>query len=336
MNSGAKDLDPQSVLVTGGAGYIGSHAVFHLKEAGYNVSVIDNCSRGHRETIEKLGVSFVEGNIDDPQALKKAFDAVRPAVLMHFAAYCYVGESVQQPAEYYRNNVASTLGMLSLLRDFGLRRVIFSSTCATYGEVERMPLDETPEQRPINPYGRSKLMVEQILKDFERAYGFRSIFFRYFNAAGALRGGLIGEHHDPETHLIPLAIYSAMGGPALTVFGRDYATPDGTCIRDYIHVSDIARAHILGLKYLNRENQSDAFNIGTGSGNSVAEVIATVERVSGRKVQHNFGPRRPGDPATLVAGADKLKRVLGWSPEYRTLEEIVQTAWVWHSKAVPS
>lgn len=321
------------VLVTGGAGYIGSHAVWHLKEAGYRVVVVDNLSRGHEDVLPVLGVPFVRGNIDDPAVIEKACSLVQPEVVMHFAAFAYVGESVTEPSLYYRNNFVATLGMLDILNRLGVKRVIFSSTCATYGVPAIVPITEDNPQAPINPYGRTKLMMEQVLRDFETAYGFKSIFFRYFNAAGALRSGQIGERHDPETHILPLAILCALGRAELTVFGEDYATPDGTCIRDYIHVSDIARAHILGLEYLLKNARSDVFNIGTGVGNSVKELIRTVEEVCGRKVQFKTGPRRPGDPPVLVAASTKLQNVLGWTPEYRALGEIVESAWNWHRKS---
>ena len=322
----------KNILVTGGGGYIGSHAVWHLKAAGYRVVVVDNFSRGHEDVMSTLEVPYVKGEINDPAVIKKACELVRPEVVMHFAALAYVGESVTEPARYYQNNVVATLGMLEILRDLNVRRVIFSSTCATYGTPVLMPITEDTPQRPINPYGWSKLMIEQILKDFETAYGFRSILFRYFNAAGALPSGLIGERHDPETHLIPLAIQSALGGPELKVFGNDYPTPDGTCLRDYIHVSDLADAHILGVQHLLNSGTSEAFNIGTGSGHSVAEVIKAVEDVSGRKVRFSMDARRVGDPPVLVAAADKIKATLGWQPKYTKLKDIVETAWNWHQK----
>lgn len=324
----------RGVLVTGGGGYIGSHAVWHLKAAGYRVVVVDNFSRGHEDVMQTLAVPYVKGDVSDKAVIRQAVQLVRPDVVMHFAAYAFVGESVAEPALYYQNNVAGTLSMLEALRELDIKRVIFSSTCATYGTPARVPITEDTPQQPINPYGSGKLMVEQMLKDFETAYGFRSVLFRYFNAAGALPSGLIGERHEPEPHLIPLAIRAALGGPELTVFGDDYPTPDGTCVRDYIHVSDLASAHILGMEHLLHTETSGAFNIGTGLGNSVAEVIKAVEQVSGRKVPFSLGQRRAGDPPVLVAAADKIKATLGWQPRYTDLREIVETAWKWHSKGI--
>lgn len=322
-----------TVLITGGAGYIGSNCALTLLERGYKVIILDNLSRGHVEIVQKLPqATFVHGNIDDAEALTGIVRHHQPAAVMHFAAYAYVGESVTEPARYYQNNVLATLQMLEILRAEGLKKIIFSSTCATYGTPEKLPITETTPQAPVNPYGESKLMVEKILRDLGAAYGLESVIFRYFNAAGAHPSALIGECHDPETHLIPLALDATLNRPPLKVFGGDYPTPDGSCIRDYIHISDIAAAHILGLEYLLSGGRSEVFNIGTGTGNSVFEVIKTVEQVTGRAVQYSVAPRRAGDPAVLVAEATKLKRELGWSPQYPTLTEIIETAWRWHQR----
>ncbi len=320
----------KNIIVFGGAGYIGSHAVLALAEAGYSPIIYDNFSNGNRSIATKLAVPLIEGEISDRKLLAQSFDKFAPTAVMHFAAYAYVGESVEDPSKYYNNNVNTTLVLLDEMRKANINNFIFSSTCATYGVPDRFPIDEQTTQCPVNPYGHTKLMVEQILSDFDKAYNFKSVIFRYFNAAGAHPSGSIGELHNPETHLIPLTFSAATGGAALKVFGNDYDTQDGTCIRDYIHVSDIAEAHVLGLEYLLKNKKSDVFNIGTGTGTSVLEIIKSVEKISGKKVQFLMNPRRAGDPAKLVADSLKIKKILGWNPKYSDLETIIKTAWNWH------
>jgi UDP-glucose-4-epimerase GalE len=320
-----------SVLVTGGAGYVGSHAVKELRAAGVSCVVLDNLSRGRRELA--LDAPLVVGDIDDRALVQRVLREHRVEAVMHFAAFAYVGESVGEPALYYRNNVAKTLTLLESMLEAGVRSFIFSSTCATYGMPERTPIEEDHPQKPVNPYGASKLMVERILRDFDAAYGLRSIVLRYFNAAGADPAGSIGEVHEPETHLIPLALQTAAGRrERLQVFGTDYPTRDGTCIRDYIHVTDLARAHVLGLEHLRAGGQSAAFNLGNGTGFSVLEVIEAAARITGKPVAWSASPRRPGDPDTLVSSATKARRVLGWKPEFADLETIIRTAWSWEQR----
>ena len=322
----------KNIIVFGGAGYIGSHAVLALQEAGYSPIIYDNFSNGNRSIATKLAVPLVEGEISDNKLLAQTFSKFNPIAVMHFAAFAYVGESVEDPSKYYHNNVNTTLVLLDELRKAKINNFIFSSTCATYGVPDRFPIDEQTTQNPVNPYGRTKLMVEQILSDFDKAYNFKSVIFRYFNAAGAHPSGIIGELHNPETHLIPLTFCAATGGQPLKVFGNDYDTPDGTCIRDYIHVSDIAKAHVLGLEYLLKNQTSDVFNIGTGTGTSVLEIINAVEKISGKKVDFIMNPRRAGDPAKLVADSQKIKKVLGWNPKHSQLSIIIKTAWDWHTR----
>jgi len=322
----------KNIIVFGGAGYIGSHAVLALQEAGYSPIIYDNFSNGNRSIATKLAVPLVEGEISDNKLLAQTFSKFNPIAVMHFAAFAYVGESVEDPSKYYHNNVNTTLVLLDELRKAKINNFIFSSTCATYGVPDRFPIDEQTTQNPVNPYGRTKLMVEQILSDFDKAYNFKSVIFRYFNAAGAHPSGAIGELHNPETHLIPLTFCAATGGQPLKVFGNDYDTADGTCIRDYIHVSDIAKAHVLGLEYLLKNQTSDVFNIGTGTGTSVLEIIKSVEKISGKKVDFIMNPRRAGDPAKLVADSQKIKKVLGWNPKHSQLGTIIKTAWDWHTR----
>jgi UDP-glucose 4-epimerase len=316
------------VLVVGGAGYIGAHMVKLLLERGHQVTTLDDLSTGHREAI--LGGDFVEVDLGDAAAVRAALAAARPDAVMHFASFIQVGESVQDPAKYYLNNVAKTLVLLDEVRKAGVRRFVFSSTAAIFGEPEYVPIDERHRARPINPYGRTKLMVEEALADFDRAYGLRSVCLRYFNAAGADPDGAIGERHDPETHLIPLVLQAASGRrPSISVFGTDYDTPDGTCIRDYIHVVDLCDAHLLAIDWMNRHDRSGAFNLGNGEGFSVHEVIATAEEVCGRPIPVVHGPRRAGDPARLVADAALARTELGWTPRYAALRTIVDHAWRW-------
>lgn len=325
-----------AVLVTGGAGYIGSHSVKALLAGGRQVVVLDDFSAGHRGACAALAtiaapgqLTVVKGDIGDTAAVESLCRQHGVDGAMHFAAWLSVGESVTDPAGYYRNNVAGSIGFLDGLRRAGVTRLIFSSTCATYGEPQRVPLDETHPQQPINAYGETKLAVERALPHFETAYGLRSIALRYFNAAGADPDGLLGEDHDPEIHIIPRAIFAARGTDTLKVFGEDYPTPDGTCLRDYIHVTDLADAHVRALESLEGGGPSARFNVGTGTPHSVKEVIDAVGRVSGRTVPYTVSPRRAGDPSTLYAANGAIRSALGWTPRYADLDAIVGTAWRW-------
>lgn len=322
-----------TILVTGGAGYIGSHACKALAAAGYRPVALDNLVYGHKRAVQWGPLEL--GDILDRPWLDAMLERYRPSAVMHFAAYAYVGESVTDPGKYYRNNVTGTLTLLEAMRDHGVAHIVFSSTCATYGIPDTVPIVETTAQRPINPYGATKLMVERILADFDAAHAMRWIALRYFNAAGADPDNLIGEAHDPETHLIPLALDAATGrGPALTVFGDDYDTRDGTCMRDYIHVSDLAQAHVLALAALERGVPSQPVNLGNGAGFTVKEVISAVERVTGLTVPHTIGPRRAGDPPSLISDAQRARTLLGWQPDYGDLDRIITTAWAWHQRAL--
>jgi UDP-glucose 4-epimerase len=326
------DAADRVILVTGGAGYIGAHAVKALEARGFQVIILDNLVYGHRELIEaNLKAKLVAGDISDRALLSEIFTTTKVDAVMHFAAFAYVGESVSDPAKYYQNNVVGTLALLDSMRQHGVTNFIFSSTCATYGNPQYIPIDEIHPQAPINPYGAGKLAVERVLQDYDPAYGLKSVIFRYFNAAGADPDGLFGEDHNPETHLIPLILQAAAGKrKAISVFGNDYDTPDGTCIRDYIHVTDLAQAHVLGLEYLLENQVSQIFNLGNGSGFSVKEVIDTTKQVTGREIPVEMCPRRAGDPATLIGSSTKARQMLGWKPEYADLNAIVQHAWNWH------
>jgi UDP-glucose 4-epimerase len=325
---------PKTVLVVGGAGYIGSHMVWLLGQKGVDVVTLDNLSSGHRDAV--LHGRFVHGDIADQLILDKVFREYKFDAVMHFASSIQVGESVQDPAKYYQNNVVNTLNLLNAMCAHGVDKFIFSSTAAIFGEPEYSPIDEAHPKRPINPYGWSKLMVEQALADYDRAYGLKSVCLRYFNAAGAHPDGLLGERHEPETHLIPLVLQAASGRrPNITVFGRDYDTPDGTCIRDYIHILDLAEAHWLALQYLQSAGETSAFNLGNGNGYSVESVIQAVRRVTGETVPVQEGRRRPGDPARLVANATKIRQELGWQPAYSDLDAIVEHAWRWEYSHTP-
>ena len=318
------------ILVTGGAGYIGSHTAKVLSRAGHAPVVLDNLSYGHEWAV-KWG-PFERGDLADTEFLASVFRRHRPEAVVHFAASTYVGESMSDPRKYFRNNTVNTLNLLDAMLDHGVASIVFSSTCATYGDPVRVPIDETHPQAPVNPYGQSKLAVEQILRWYGHAYGLRSVALRYFNASGADPEGEIGEVHDPETHLIPLVIEAALGRrPAVSVFGTDYPTADGTAIRDYIHVVDLADAHLQAVEYLAGGGASVAMNLGTGSGHSVREVIETVERVGHRPVPRTDAPRRAGDPPQLVADARKAREVLGWEARVRDLQTIVEHAWRWHA-----
>jgi UDP-glucose 4-epimerase len=325
-------MDSSPILVTGGAGYIGSHTVRLLASQGRKVVVLDNLVFGHREAIVDPGVELVEGSIGDRALLDGLFARHKFGAVVHFAAYAYVGESVSEPLKYYRNNTAEPITLLEAMRDHGCRVFIFSSTCATYGEPERLPLVESHPQRPINPYGRSKLMLEWILKDCDSAWGLKTACLRYFNASGSSADGRIGEDHDPETHLIPRVLMTLTGEvDKLQVFGTDYDTPDGTCIRDYIHVEDLADAHARALDLLSAGGESLQCNLGTGVGVSVREIIQAAEAVTGRTVPVAYGPRREGDPARLVADPSRAEEVLGWVAKHRDVREIVASAWTWMS-----
>ncbi|GAA6620975.1 UDP-glucose 4-epimerase GalE [Scytonema sp. NUACC26] len=323
-----------TILVTGGAGYIGSHTVLALKLAGFDVIVLDNLVYGHRDLVEKvLQVKLVEGDTNDQALLSDLFKTHDIAAVMHFSAYAYVGESVSDPAKYYRNNVTGTLTLLEAMLAASVKKFVFSSTCATYGVPQVVPIPEDHPQNPINPYGATKLMVEKILSDFDAAYDFKSVRFRYFNAAGAHPEGLLGEDHNPETHLIPLVLLAAMGKrESISVFGTDYPTPDGTCVRDYIHVTDLADAHVLGLEYLLKGGNSEVFNLGNGNGFSVKEVIDTAKKVTGKDIKVVECDRRPGDPPALIGSGEKARKILGWNPQYASLENIISHAWHWHQK----
>jgi UDP-arabinose 4-epimerase len=320
-----------SVLVTGGAGYIGSHTCKALSRAGYLPVTYDNLSRGNEKAVRWGPLEL--GDIADTARLGEVMARHRPVAIMHFAAYCYVGESVAEPALYYRNNVYGSLCLLESMRRAGIDKLVLSSSCATYGNPHQLPMAESHPQNPTNPYGASKLIVERMLRDFESAHGVRSISLRYFNAAGADPKGEIGEEHEPETHVIPLAIRATRpGGEPITVFGMDYPTPDGTAIRDYVHVGDLADAHVAACEHLLSGGGSLPMNLGTGRGYSVLEVISAVERVCGRKVSIRHGPRRPGDPPALVAEAAAARAILGWQPRFTEIEPIVRTAWDWHRR----
>lgn len=326
--------DKPTVLVTGGAGYIGSHAVLALQQAGFEVIVLDNLVYGHRELVEEvLQVKLVVGDTTDRPLLDQLFSSHSIAAVMHFAAYAYVGESVSQPAKYYRNNVMGTLSLLEAMQAADVKRFVFSSTCATYGVPKSSPIPEDHPQNPINPYGASKLMVERMLPDFDVAHGLKSVCFRYFNAAGADPEGRLGEDHNPETHLIPLVLQTALGKRShISVFGTDYPTPDGTCIRDYIHVTDLATAHVLGLQQLLDGGDSAIFNLGNGNGFSVKQVIEAAKRITGCEIPVVECDRRAGDPPALVGSSDRARRVLGWQPQYADLDQILTHAWHWHQK----
>jgi UDP-glucose 4-epimerase len=323
-----------TILVTGGAGYIGSHAVLALKQAGYKVVIFDNLEYGHQELVKSvLDVELVVGDTRDRAALDQVFATHKIDAVMHFAAYIAVGESVEKPGMYYENNVMGTLNLIEAMRAADIHKLVFSSTCAVYGIPETTPIVEDCPFAPISPYATSKLMVENILSDFDTAHNFKSVRFRYFNASGADPSGRLGEDHTPETHLVPLVLFAAMGKREhISVYGTDYPTPDGTCIRDYIHVQDLATAHVLGLGYLLKGGDSQVFNLGNGNGYSVKEVIETAKKVTGKEIKVVYGDRRAGDPSILVGSSDRVRKVLGWNPEFPKLEDIISHAWQWHQK----
>ncbi|MBS7458548.1 UDP-glucose 4-epimerase GalE [Coralloluteibacterium stylophorae] len=317
------------VLVCGGAGYIGAHMCKALAEAGHEVVVLDNLSTGHRQAV--LWGELVEADLLRPETLEQAFAGRGVDAVMHFCARSLVGESVQDPYAYYENNVTGSLNLLRAMRRHGVERLVFSSTAAVFGNPQAERIDESHPTQPINPYGRSKLMIEQVLADAAAAYGLRSVSLRYFNAAGADPDGRIGEAHTPETHLIPNLLRAALGqGPAMKVFGADYPTRDGTCIRDYIHVLDLADAHLRALGHMAAHGGAHVFNLGNGQGFSVREVIRAAEEVAGRAIAHEVAPRRPGDPAVLVADSVRARQELEWTPRYTRVADIIETAWRWH------
>ena len=317
------------ILIVGGAGYIGSHTYKALTEAGYETIVLDNLSYGHKEAV-RWG-TFCQCDLKDIDDLDKVFTEYDIDAVMHFSSFIEVGESVQNPEKYYTNNVVNTMNLLKVMLKHNVKKFIFSSTCATYGVPQKIPLVEDHPQNPINPYGWTKLMVERILKDYDTAYGLKSVILRYFNASGADKSGEIGEAHDPESHLIPLILDAAIGKrDNIKIFGSDYDTPDGTCIRDYIHVTDLADAHVLSLKYLEEKEESNEFNLGNGQGFSVKEVIDSVRKVTGREFEVVETERREGDPAVLIGSSKKAKEFLGWNPQFVNIDDIVESAWNWH------
>lgn len=324
----------QTILVTGGAGYIGSHAALALKKAGYNVIILDNLAYGHQEIVDDiLQVKLIIGDTSDRNLLDHLFTTHKIDAVIHFAAYIAVGESVKEPGKYYSNNVASTLNLLEAMLAHGINKIVFSSTCAVYGMPKEVPMTESHPHDPLSPYAASKDMVERILTDFDTAFNLKSVAFRYFNACGANPDGLLGEDHEPETHLIPLALLTALKKrDSLYIFGTDYDTPDGTCVRDYIHVNDLADAHVLGLEYLLSGGASEVFNLGNGNGFSVREVIETAREVTGLEIPAIESDRRPGDAPILVGSSQKVREMLGWNPNYADLKQIISHAWQWHQQ----
>ena len=326
-------MKTNTILVTGGAGYIGSHAVLALLDKKFKVVVLDNLIYGHKETIENLpNCKFIQGDIRDTDLVKKILVSNDVGLVMHFAAYAYVGESVKNPSKYYYNNVVGTLSLLQAMLETNVMNIVFSSSCATYGIPKSIPIKEEDCQDPINAYGASKLMIERVLADYDKAYGLKSVIFRYFNAAGADPNCRSGEDHNPETHIIPLVLDVALGKKdAFSVFGDDYETPDGTCIRDFVHVSDIASAHIKGLNYLIMNQKSNTFNLSNSSGTSVLEIINMISKVTKKNININIKPKRKGDPAYLVGDATKALDLLKWKAEF-DLESMIKHAWIWHNR----
>jgi UDP-arabinose 4-epimerase len=330
MNPHERSSNP-AILVAGGAGYIGSHTAKELRLAGMNPIVLDNLCTGNRESV-RFG-PFYEGSIADHELVREIIAEHDPSCAILFAAHAYVGESVENPRKYFRNNVTEAIQFLDGILDAGLRRVVFSSSCSVYGNPVAVPIDESSSTGPLSPYAETKLICEKVLRHYDSAYGLSYACLRYFNAAGADPEGVLGEHHDPETHLIPLTIQAALGGAPLRVFGTDYPTPDGTAIRDYTHVADLAAGHLRALEYLLGGGQSVTLNLGTGTGHSVRQVIEAVELEASAPVPIEYGPRRAGDAPALVADASRARAVLGWVPEYPSLQAIVHTAWQWHSRS---
>lgn len=320
------------VVVTGGAGYIGSHTVLALTAAGFDPIVLDNLSTGHRDLVADDAV-FVRGDLSDRSLLRSLFEKHHADAIIHFAASAYVGESVENPRKYYENNVSNTVNLLGAALDMDIHNVVFSSSCAVYGQPDVFPIDEETPQSPINPYGRTKSMIEAILTDYEKAFDFRSVKLRYFNVAGADPKLRTGERHNPETHILPIILEAAAGRrDGVTIFGTDYATEDGTCVRDYVHVSDLAEAHVVALQHLLRGGEPLELNVGLGRGFSVRELIDSAQRVTGNVFDVTSGERRPGDPAKLVAATSRIRQRLGWVPTYESIAEIVESAWRWHQK----
>jgi UDP-glucose 4-epimerase len=319
----------KNILVTGGAGFIGSHTVRKLKEAGYNPIIFDNLSNGHKEAVR--GFDFVKGDIQDRKILIKAIKNKRIDGVIHFAGFIEVGESVKDPQKYYQNNILGSLNLINVCKEEGVKKFVFSSSAAVYGNPLRIPIDENDPKIPTNPYGFTKLAIEEILKDYDRAYGVKSVSLRYFNASGASLEDNIGEDHNPETHLVPRIIKYGLGQiKDFKVYGKDYKTKDGTCVRDYVHVNDLAEAHVLALKFLDKNKTSEFFNLGSEEGFSVSEVIKATENILGKKIKYQVGPRREGDPDTLLASNKKARKVLGWKPQESSIENIVTTALAWH------
>jgi UDP-glucose 4-epimerase len=320
-----------NLLITGGAGYIGSHSVKEAKKFGFNPITYDNLSMGHLWAVQD-GI-FVKGDLADRASLIRVFRRYKPVAVMHFASHISVGESVTDPQKYYRDNLGNAMNLFSVMLEQKVKYFVLSSTAAVYGDPVKVPMPENHPKNPVNPYGDSKYILERILASYDQAYGLKSTFLRYFNASGADESGTLGEAHNPESHLIPLVLDAAAGlRKEITVFGTNYPTPDGTCIRDYIHVTDLAGAHFLALKRMMKTGKSDFFNLGTGKGYSVQEVILKTEKITGLKVPVKIGPRRAGDPPRLVAQSKKAQKVLGWKPKYSDLENILKTAWQWHQK----
>lgn len=327
-------MDKPTILVVGGAGYIGSHMVLDLLRADYPVVTLDDCSRGHRELLP--GGAFIEGDMGNPADLERIFRQYPIKAVMHFAAHSQVGESVEQPLEYYRNNVANTITLLQSMQQAGIQHFIFSSTAAVYGEPVNTPITEDHPCSPTNPYGNTKLAVERLLHDVSNATGLSYSVLRYFNAAGADAAGNIGERHQPETHLIPLVLQVATGErQSINIFGDDYPTPDGTCLRDYVHVSDLTQAHLLALESLLNGGGNTTFNLGNNSGYSVRQVIETARQITGHPIAALMSERRAGDPAILVADSARIRAELGWQPRYENIEDIIRSAWAWHQKEAP-
>ncbi len=316
------------ILVTGGAGYIGSHAAKALRDAGYRIVLFDNLKAGHREST--LGLPFVEGDVQDTAAVRSVIREYGISAVIHFAAVASVGDSMREPAEYYRQNVGGALSVLNAMMSESVQRFVFSSTAAVYGDPIETPITEEHSTQPMNVYGETKLVIERAIPYYEKAYGLKSIRLRYFNAAGADPDGFLGEDHNPEIHLIPRVIKSILGGPPFKIFGEDYSTPDGTCVRDFVHVSDLANAHVLSVGALESGARSTVYNLSNGRPHSVRDVISTVEAVTGRSVRWSSGERRPGDPAVLFASSEKIRHELGWKPIYPELTSMVETAWNWH------
>ncbi|MBA1434460.1 UDP-glucose 4-epimerase GalE [Bombilactobacillus bombi] len=321
-----------TIMVAGGAGYIGSHMVHQLIEEGYDVVIVDNLSTGHRRAVNPKA-RFYEGDTRDLDFLNQVFERENIQAVIHMDAFSIVPESVKNPLKYFDNNVIGMVKLFEAMQQHAIHYLIFSSTAATFGQPKKTPVADSAPQEPINPYGESKLMMEQMMKWVDQAYGIKSVALRYFNAAGALEDGSIGEDHNPETHLIPIILRTAMGEQdTLKIYGNDYNTPDGTNVRDYVHIIDLAQAHILALKYLQAGNPSDAFNLGSSTGFSVQEIVAAAREVTQKPIPAEFAPRRGGDPDTLVADSSRAKKVLGWKPKYDNIHDIIQTAWTWKQK----